>query len=187
MITLQSHLQIEIWITATTVAVLFDFILMVHPPFGRKFNMYPKLAQKIDSQTIKPTVQRMHFSLASVLFRLKTMTKKRLFTNPPKEAVRGKELLQYYHRIPLQSLENSCDHKFFSQKRLLGCPRIQHFSAKQPKHTMYKCTCKPTWLVQYNTVKFCFFPFQCRVHHWDGQGVDGAKALWCYCAIPLWC
>ena len=49
MITLQSHLQIEIWITATTVAVPFDFILMVHPPFGRKFNMYPKLAQKIDS------------------------------------------------------------------------------------------------------------------------------------------
>ena len=94
MITLQSHLQIEIWITATTVAVPFDFILMVHPPFGRKFNMYPKLAQKIDSQTIdvKPTVQRIHFSLASVLFRLKTMTKKRLFTNPPKEAVRGKEL-----------------------------------------------------------------------------------------------
>ena len=28
--------------------------------------------------------------------------------------------------------------------------------------------------------------FQCRVHYWDGQGVDAAKALWRYGAMALW-
>ena len=28
--------------------------------------------------------------------------------------------------------------------------------------------------------------FQCRVHYWDGQGVDAAKALWHYGAMALW-
>ena len=29
-------------------------------------------------------------------------------------------------------------------------------------------------------------PFYCRVHYWDGLGVDIAEALWHYGAMALW-
>ena len=32
----------------------------------------------------------------------------------------------------------------------------------------------------FTKISVMFPPFQCRVHYWDGLGVDRAKALWHY-------
>ena len=62
------------------------------------------------------------------------------------------------------------------------------FSNRQEIRYYSKCA-KGTPIISdyYQSCQSVSVLFQCRVHYWDGQGVDGTKALWRYYTMAIRC